>query len=105
MEGDVLGAPGEYLMLLAMIGSAVVGGVWGLLRWFSGRIFADLDHKLGRIEVIAEEVERVDAAHQRLLAELPALYQRRDDAIREYTAITAKLDRMWETLLEIRNGR
>ena len=105
MEGDVLSSAGQHLVVLAMIGSAIVGAVWGLLRWFSGRLFADLDHKLARIEVIAEEVERVDAAHQRLLAELPAMYQRRDDAIREYTALSAKLDRIWETMLEIRNGR
>ncbi len=46
----------------------------------------------------------MDADLKRLIAELPIHYQRREDAIREYTAVNAKLDRIWEALIEVRNG-
>jgi len=34
------------------------------------------------------------------LAELPLHYQRREDAIREYAAINAKLDKLYDLLLK-----
>ena len=39
---------------------------------------------------------------KRLVAELPLHYQRREDAIREYTTINAKIDRLTEVLIDIR---
>ena len=38
----------------------------------------------------------------RLRAVLPLHYQRRDDSIREYTAMNAKLDRIYELIMESR---
>jgi hypothetical protein len=105
MDADLAAAAGGYMPLIIAAVAAIIGAVWGLLRWFALRLLRDIDTKLERIEMLGREVERVDAALQRLLAELPVHYQRRDDAIREYTAMNAKLDRVWETLLEIRNAR
>lgn len=103
MEGDVLLA-GSSLPALLAVGGAVLGGVFALLKWFAGRLLADIEARLERIDAVAREVDRVDTDLKRLMAELPIHYQRRDDAIREYTAVNAKLDRIWEALIEVRNG-
>ncbi len=101
MEGDVL-MPGMDWTLVLAIGGAVLGGVFGLLRWFALRLLSDIDAKMARIDAISREVERVDSDLKRLMADLPLHYQRRDDAIREYTAMNAKLDRIYELIMEIR---
>lgn len=101
----MLGTGIDVLALATLLAGTVLGAVWALLRWFAARLISDVDARLARIEAVAREVERVDNALQRLLAELPLHYQRRDDAIREYTAMNAKLDRVWETLLEMRHVR
>lgn len=103
MEGDVL-MSGIGLPALIGFGGAVLGGVFALLKWFAGRLLADIEARLERIDAVAREVDRVDADLKRLVAELPIHYQRREDAIREYTAVNAKLDRIWEALIEVRNG-
>ena len=70
---------------------AVLGGVFALLKWFAGRLLADIDKRLSRIDEVEARVDK-------LLADLPLHYQRREDAIREFTAINAKLDRLYELL-------
>ena len=99
MEGDVIGLP---VLLGAM--ATVLGGVWTLLTWFARRMLADIDARLARIDDVAREVGRVDADLKTLIAEMPLHYQRREDAIREYTAINAKLDRLYEAMLEIKRN-
>ena len=99
MEGEVL-VPGVPLSMLLGLGAAVLGGVFALLKWFAGRLLADIEERLERIEVVARDVDRVDADLKRLLAELPLHYQRREDAIREYAAINAKLDKLYDLLLK-----
>jgi len=101
MEGEVL-TPGVPLSMLLAVGAAVLGGVFGLLKWFAGRLLADIEERLSRIDAVAREVDRVDGDLKRLLAELPLHYQRREDAIREYTSINAKIDRLTEVLIDIR---
>lgn len=103
MEGDVMLA-GAGLPAVLAVGGAVLGGVVALLRWFAVRLLANIEARLERIDAVAREVGRVDADLKRLVAELPIHYQRREDAIREYTAVNAKLDRIWEALIEVRNG-
>lgn len=103
MEGDVMVGAVNWPALLA-VGSALLGGVFALLKWFAGRLLSDIEERLARIDAVAHEVDRVDGDLKRLLAELPIHYQRREDAIREYTAMNAKLDRIWEALIEVRNG-
>lgn len=85
-----------------MLIGVVVGLMVGLVRWMGQRIMADIDARMGRIDGVMNEVARVDADLKRLVAELPMHYQRRDDAIREYTTINAKIDRLTEVLIDIR---
>lgn len=103
MDGDVVLGP--LMPVIIGVGGAVLGGVFALLKWFAGRLLADIEERLSRIDALAREVDRVDADLKRLVAEMPIHYQRREDAIREYTAVNAKLDRIWEALLEVRNAR
>jgi hypothetical protein len=98
-----VGVSGIRLVMggVMMIG-VVVGLMVGLVRWMGQRIMADIDARMGRIDGVMNEVARVDADLKRLVAELPMHYQRRDDAIREYTTINAKIDRLTEVLIDIR---
>ena len=81
----------------------LLGGVLGaavlLARALYGRVMRDLDARFDRIDRMSDELSRVDAELATLRAELPLHYQRRDDAIREYTVINLKLDRLYELLL------
>lgn len=85
-----------------MLIGAVIGLMVGLVRWMGQRIMADIDARMGRIDGVMREVARVDGDLKRLVAELPMHYQRREDAIREYTTINAKIDRLTEVLIDIR---
>lgn len=98
MEGDLLMTGVSLPALLAMIAS-IVGAIFALLKWFAARLLADIEARLERIDAVAREVDRVDADLKRLMAELPVHYQRREDAIREYTVINVKLDRLYELIL------
>jgi len=101
-EYDV-GGSGLRLVLIGLTIVGMVGGLMaGLVRWMGSRIMEDIDARMGRIDGVMNEVARVDADLKRLIAELPVHYQRRDDAIREYTTINAKIDRLTEVLIDIR---
>lgn len=101
-EYDV-GVSGARLVLGGLtIAGMVVGLMAGLVRWMGQRIMADIDARLGRMDDVMNEVARVDGDLKRLVAELPMHYQRREDAIREYTTINAKIDRLTEVLIDIR---
>ena len=86
------GAPIAWLLSISGI---VLGGVFGLLKWFAGRMIDEIETRLKRIDDLESRFER-------LMAELPLHYQRREDAIREYTTINAKIDRLTEVLIDIR---
>ncbi|MEW5790019.1 MAG: hypothetical protein ACOY4L_09050 [Pseudomonadota bacterium] len=90
MEGDVLMGAISWPAMLA-IGGALLGGVFALLKWFAGRLLSDIEARLTRIDDLESRFER-------LMAELPLHYQRREDAIREFTTINTKLDRLYELL-------
>ena len=93
---------------------AWTGFLVGIIKWLIGRMIRDLDK---RIEVSADEcnakwaqvdasLKRTDADLRRLIAQLPIEYQRREDSIRETTAMNAKLDRIYEILVTwIRNKK
>lgn len=102
MEGDI--ALGGMPLIITIVG-AILAGVFGLLRWFVARIMADIDERLDRIDIVAGDVSRVDGDLKRLIAELPLHYQRREDAIREYTTLNAQMARIYEVLLEIKNAK
>ncbi|TCS69751.1 hypothetical protein EDC61_11951 [Sulfuritortus calidifontis] len=90
MEGDVIISAFNWPAMLA-IGGALLGGIFALLKWFAGRLLSDIESRLTRIDDLESRFER-------LMAELPLHYQRREDAIREFTAINTKLDRLYELL-------
>lgn len=95
MEGDVLIGAGLPIPAMLAVGGIVLGGVFGLLKWFASRMLDEIEQRLKRIDDLENRFER-------LMAELPLHYQRREDAIREYTAMNAKLDRIYELIMEIR---
>ena len=88
-------AGGIPITWLLSISGIVLGGVFGLLKWFAGRMIDEIETRLKRIDDLEIRFER-------LMAELPLHYQRREDAIREYTTINAKIDRLTEVLIDIR---
>lgn len=88
MSDAIIGLPS-----LAAVGGIVIGVLFALLKWFAQRLLADIDARLRRIDEVERRLERITA-------EMPQHYQRRDDAIREYTAINAKLDRLYELLMK-----
>lgn len=88
-------AGGIPVTWLLSVSGIVLGGVFGLLKWFAGRMIDEIETRLKRIDDLESRFER-------LMAELPLHYQRREDAIREYTTINAKIDRLTEVLIDIR---
>ncbi|MFN3885035.1 MAG: hypothetical protein ACK4Q4_09795 [Rhodocyclaceae bacterium] len=149
MEGDVLLS--QAWPILVAVGGAVVGGVFALLKWFAARMLEEIEQRLKRIDdlesrferLIAElplhyqrredfvrEIQQADGRYQRIVEsvidavrEEVALhrmrieelekqretdvmrYQLRDDAIREYTSLNAKIDRVYEVLMEMKHDR
>lgn len=83
------GLPFSYMLAIS---GAVLGVVFGLLKWFGGRMLAEIETRLRRIDDLENRFER-------LMAELPLHYQRREDSIREYTALNAKIDRIYELMV------
>ena len=98
MESDAL-VHGVPLPMLVAVGVALLGGMAGLLRWFAVRLLGDIDE---RLDAHARDVARIDEAMQRLIADLPIHYQRREDAVREIAALHAKLDRIYELVIALR---
>ena len=88
-------AGGIPITWLLSVSGIVLGGVFGLLKWFAGRMIDEIETRLKRIDDLESRFDR-------LMAELPLHYQRREDAIREYTTINAKIDRLTEVLIDIR---
>ena len=88
-------AGGIPITWLLSVSGIVLGGVFGLLKWFAGRMIDEIETRLKRIDDLESRFER-------LMAELPLHYQRREDAIREYTTINTKIDRLTEVLIDIR---
>ncbi|MEW6559602.1 MAG: hypothetical protein AB1412_05325 [Pseudomonadota bacterium] len=91
------------LIPIILAALAVMGGMlaW-LIRTMVGRVMTDLDARFDRMEQRMTEVDKLESEFARLRAELPLHYQRRDDSIREYTAMNAKLDRIYELIMESR---
>lgn len=89
--------------LFLSIALAAGGSVLGIVRWLAGRLITDMLTRIdGAIVQMDKIMGRVNAVEERLerhLSDLPLQYQRRDDAIREYTTINVKLDRLYELML------
>lgn len=96
MDGDVV-VHGVPVSVLLAVGTAMLGAVLGMFKWFAGRMMAELEEKLRRIDDLETRVEQY-------IADMPIHYQRREDAIREYAALQAKLDRIYELIMEIKRN-
>lgn len=96
IEGNVMTTWLDLLPPLLGAVSLILGGVWTMGRMLISRVMREME---GRLDGHDERLARLDADFRQLLADLPAHYQQREDAIREYTAINAKLDRLYELML------
>ena len=76
--------------------TAWTGFLVGIIRILIIRMVGGLEK---RMELQAEQWSKTDAELKRLMVDLPMHYQRRDDAIREFTAINTKLDKLYELIL------
>lgn len=74
--------------------------VWAV-KFFVGRGVEAIDARFRRFD---EELKRIDGELRRLAVELPIQYQRRDEAIREYTALNAHLGRLYALLVDMRRS-
>ncbi len=80
----------------------------GIIKWLIGRMIGNLDDRLKanndqcnqKWMQIDLSLKQTDADLKRLMTQLPIEYQRREDSIREYTAINSKLDRLYELMVK-----
>lgn len=79
-----------WLISLLMAWSALLVFI---IRLLMQRVVSSLDAHLANL---AADYKRLDADFKQVLIKLPIEYQRREDSIREYTTINAKLDRLYE---------
>lgn len=89
----------QEVRLLMWGGGLVItwsGFLVGLIRVLISKMVGNLEE---RLQSQRDQWDKLDADLKRLMIELPMHYQRRDDAIREYTAINTKLDKMYELIL------
>lgn len=75
----------------------------GIIKWLVDRAVSSIEHRFTRNE---NEHKALRAAHEELekdyrsfLTQLPVMYVQREDWIRFATAIDAKLDRLWDRLV------
>lgn len=88
--------------------TAWTGFLVGIIKWLIGRMIRNLDERLkannddctAKWMQIDASLKQTDADLKSLAMKLPVEYQRREDSIREYTAINSKLDRLYELLME-----
>lgn len=52
-----------------------------------------------------KKYERLDGDFRRFLADLPKQYVQREDWIRTWTAVDAKMDSIWRALMELNKGQ
>lgn len=71
------------------------GFLVGMLRQLVARNVGEFEERIGDLMT---QSRKLDDELKALRAELPLHYHRREDAIREYTAINAKLDRLYEVM-------
>lgn len=67
--------------------------LYGIIRMLVLARITSLEARIAETHTLATAIQ---AANARMQAELPMLYERREDATRAYTVINAKLDRLYE---------
>lgn len=114
IEGDIgavhgVGMSARWMLIIGLaFVSAIVGGVFAAIRWLAGELKRQIDARLDRIEdaekVRADEMRRLERDIHSLRSELPMHYVRREDHIRDITAFSVKLDRIYTVLLRQKDG-
>lgn len=80
----------------------------GVIKYLIGRMIMGIDDRLDannqecsdKWTQLENRQNHFESRYMKFLERLPIEYQRREDSIREYTAINAKLDRLYELVLE-----
>ncbi|MDM7320248.1 MAG: hypothetical protein P3W91_000800 [Fervidobacterium sp.] len=88
---------------------AVVSTVFAVVKWLSKHMLDSYNERIAkseqRIEELEKSLQRIETKIEELKTDLSITYHRREDAIREYTAINAKLDRLWEVIVRLKDER
>lgn len=69
------------------------GFLVGIIRQMLFRLYVDLK---AEVDAVKAEQKKNDAEFKSFLIALPLNYYRREDAVREFTSISTKLDRLYE---------
>ncbi len=91
----------QHIAWLVALIIAWSGLLFAGIRWLMVRVVGALDENF---KSLADKYERLDSDFKQILISLPIEYQRREDSIREYTTINAKLDRLYELSRKASNG-
>ncbi|MBF2055094.1 MAG: hypothetical protein IGS03_16720 [Candidatus Sericytochromatia bacterium] len=85
----------EFQHIAWLIGLLIAwtGLLVGLIRALFKQLVVNLEKG---IEDDRKNWHRIDQEFKQLLVRLPLDYQRREDSIREYTALNMKMDRIYE---------
>lgn len=84
--------------------------IW-IIKQLIGRMIRGIDDRLhannkdcnDKWSQLENRQNHFEARYMKFLERLPVEYQRREDSIREYTTINAKLDRLYELEMEKRS--
>jgi hypothetical protein len=114
IEGDIgtvhgAAMSGRWILIIGLaFVSAIVGGVFAAIRWLAAELKRQIDTRLDRVEAAerlrADELRRLERDIHALRSELPMHYVRREDHIRDITAFSVKLDRIYTVLLRQKDG-
>lgn len=92
--------------------TGIIGLMIGALGWFIKRTVSDLEAKItrtettnqGRFESIEKRIEKQEERFDRMIKDLPKTYAYRDDLIRMTQNIDGRLDKIQDTLMELKRG-
>jgi hypothetical protein len=107
--GNVAAMSGRWMLIIGLaLVSALVGAMFAAIRWMAAELKRQIDTRLDRLEEVekmrSDELRRLDRDIASLRSELPMHYVRREDHIRDITAFSVKLDRIYIVLLRKQDG-
>jgi len=82
----------KTLLYAAAIISTIVGALAAIGRALVARLIGEMDRRLDGIEDKFSDIDRLDDEIAKLRAELPLHYNQREDAVREYSVVLARID-------------
>lgn len=101
MEFDV-----KTLSLLATLFLAWSALLVGIIKWLLERAVKAIEHRFktneDEMKVLRKAHEELEKDYRDFLTQLPLMYVQREDWIRFATSIDAKLDRLWDRLVQFK---